>query len=67
MNNKTFDQVATQEKDIIMDLNSIKKDDIGAFEDFLTKYRKLLHQSHAAMMEVLIHCLLKLENIVCLR
>ena len=35
-----------------MDLNSIRKDDIRAFEDFLAKYSQLLHPNHAAMMEV---------------
>ena len=38
-----------------MDLNSIRKDDIRAFEDFLAKYSQLLHPNHAAMMEVCVH------------
>ena len=44
--------VACQEKDVIMDLNGIQKDDVSGLEDFLSRYRKILHPSHAAMMEV---------------
>ena len=35
-----------------MDLNGIQKDDVRGLEDFLSRNKKLLHPSHAAMMEV---------------
>ena len=45
-------QIASQEKDVIMDLNSIQKDDVRGLEDFLSRYKKVLHPTHAAIMEV---------------
>ena len=45
-------QIASQEKDVVLDLNSIQRDDIRGLEDFLSRNKKILHQNHSAMMEV---------------
>ena len=45
-------QIASQEKDVTLDLGSIARDDVRGLEDFLARHRQLLHQNHAAMMEV---------------
>ena len=44
-------QVASQERDVTMDLNSIQRDDVRGLEDFLARHKKLLHPNHASMME----------------
>ena len=45
-------QIASQEKDVTMDLGSIARDDVRGLEDFLARHKQLLHHNHAAMMEV---------------
>ena len=45
-------QIASQEKDVTLDLGSIARDDVRGLEDFLARHRQLLHHNHAAMMEV---------------
>ena len=48
-------QVATQERDVTMEINTIQRDDVRGLEDFLTRYQKLLHPNHASMMEAKKH------------
>ena len=48
-------QVATQERDVTMDINSIQRDDVRGLEDFLARNKKLLHPSHASIMEAKKH------------
>ena len=48
-------QVASQERDVTMDLNSIQRDDVRGLEDFLSRHKKLLHPNHASMMEAKKH------------
>ena len=45
-------QIASQEKDVTLDLGSIARDDVRGLEDFLARHKQLLHHNHAAMMEV---------------
>ena len=48
-------QVASQERDITMDLNSIQRDDVRGLEDFLSRHKKVVHPNHASMMEAKKH------------
>ena len=52
-------QVAGQERDQMMALNNIERDDIRGLEDFLSRHKKHLHPNHASLIEVDIlgkHC-----------
>ena len=48
-------QVATQERDVTMNINSIQRDDVRGLEDFLAQYKEVLHPNHASMMEAKKH------------
>ena len=48
-------QVASQERDVTMDLNNIQRDDVRGLEDFLARHKKILHPNHASMMEAKKH------------
>jgi len=45
-------QVASQERDLMMELNNIQRDDIRGLEDFLSRHKKHLHPNHASLIEV---------------
>lgn len=48
-------QVSAQERDLMMELNGLERDDIRGMEDFLSRHRKQLHPNHASLMEVKKH------------
>jgi len=45
-------QIAGQERDLMMDLNNIQRDDIRGLEDFMARHKKHLHPNHASLIEV---------------
>jgi len=48
-------QIAGQERDQMMELNNIQRDDVRGLEDFLARHKKHLHPGHANLMEVKKH------------
>merc|ERR1719347_2387565 len=48
-------QVVAQERDVMMELNSLTRDDIKGLEEFIARHKKQLHQNHTMLMEAKKH------------